>query len=43
MNAITLDNGDFDPELLRALQGELRHQEEHIELIASKIMPVPGY
>jgi glycine hydroxymethyltransferase len=27
---------DFDPELARALQGERRRQEEHIELIASE-------
>jgi glycine hydroxymethyltransferase len=27
---------DFDPELNRALDGELRRQEEHIELIASE-------
>lgn len=28
--------GDFDPELKRALDGERRRQEEHIELIASE-------
>ncbi len=28
--------GDFDPELKRALDGELRRQEENIELIASE-------
>ncbi|NJO12469.1 MAG: serine hydroxymethyltransferase [Gammaproteobacteria bacterium] len=28
--------GDFDPELKRALDNELRRQEEHIELIASE-------
>src|ERR1041384_1530501 len=27
---------DFDPELSKALQGELHRQEEHIELIASE-------
>ena len=27
---------DFDPELARALQGERRRQEEHVELIASE-------
>jgi len=28
--------GDFDPELKRALDGERRRQEEHVELIASE-------
>ncbi|HKE45207.1 MAG TPA: serine hydroxymethyltransferase, partial [Steroidobacteraceae bacterium] len=28
--------GDFDPELKRALDGERRRQEEHLELIASE-------
>jgi glycine hydroxymethyltransferase len=28
--------GDFDPEIKRALDGEYRRQEEHIELIASE-------
>ncbi len=27
---------DFDPELKRALDGERRRQEEHLELIASE-------
>jgi glycine hydroxymethyltransferase len=31
-----MDIAGFDPELDRALQGELRRQEEHIELIASE-------
>jgi glycine hydroxymethyltransferase len=31
-----MDIADFDPELDKALQGELRRQEEHIELIASE-------
>src|SRR5688572_11338974 len=31
-----MDIASFDPELERALQGELRRQEEHIELIASE-------
>ncbi len=31
-----MDIADFDPELENALQGELRRQEEHIELIASE-------
>ena len=26
----------FDPELARAIQGERRRQEEHVELIASE-------
>jgi glycine hydroxymethyltransferase len=36
MNANILDIGDFDPPLQQALDGELRRQEEHIELIASE-------
>src|SRR5262245_32096838 len=32
----TMDIASFDPELARALQGERRRQEEHIELIASE-------
>jgi len=32
----TMDIASFDPELHQALQGELRRQEEHIELIASE-------
>jgi hypothetical protein len=36
MNANTRDIGDFDPALQQALDGELRRQEEHIELIASE-------
>src|SRR4051812_4132144 len=32
----TMDIATFDPELEHALQGELRRQEEHIELIASE-------
>jgi hypothetical protein len=31
MNAITLESRDFDPALVRALQGELRRQEEHMD------------
>ncbi len=31
-----MDIAGFDPELDQALQGELRRQEEHIELIASE-------
>jgi len=31
-----MDIASFDPELHQALQGELRRQEEHIELIASE-------
>ena len=27
---------DFDPELFRALEGERRRQEDHVELIASE-------
>ena len=27
---------DFDPELARALEGERRRQEDHVELIASE-------
>jgi glycine hydroxymethyltransferase len=33
---MTMDIESFDPELARALQGERRRQEEHIELIASE-------
>ncbi|HEV7715694.1 MAG TPA: serine hydroxymethyltransferase [Steroidobacteraceae bacterium] len=32
----TMDIASFDPELSKALQGERRRQEEHIELIASE-------
>jgi glycine hydroxymethyltransferase len=32
----TQDIGRFDPELARAIEGERRRQEEHIELIASE-------
>jgi glycine hydroxymethyltransferase len=32
----TMDIASFDPELNRALEGERRRQEEHIELIASE-------
>jgi glycine hydroxymethyltransferase len=32
----TMDIASFDPELSRALEGERRRQEEHIELIASE-------
>ena len=31
-----MDIASFDPELAKALEGELRRQEEHIELIASE-------
>ena len=36
MIANTLGIGDFDPVVQQALDGELRRQEEHIELIASE-------
>jgi glycine hydroxymethyltransferase len=36
MLSSTVTLADFDPELKRALDGELRRQEEHIELIASE-------
>ena len=36
MLTATTTLGDFDPELKRALDGELRRQEENIELIASE-------
>ncbi|MBX5459638.1 MAG: serine hydroxymethyltransferase [Steroidobacteraceae bacterium] len=32
----TMDIASFDPELARAIEGERRRQEEHIELIASE-------
>ena len=32
----TMDIASFDPELAAALDGEVRRQEEHIELIASE-------
>jgi glycine hydroxymethyltransferase len=36
MFRITETIADFDPELARALEGERRRQEEHVELIASE-------
>ena len=36
MFRMTMDIASFDPELSRALEGERRRQEEHIELIASE-------
>ena len=32
----TMTIAGFDPELARAIQGEQRRQEEHVELIASE-------
>lgn len=36
MYSNTLSIADFDPELWRAMQGELQRQEDHLELIASE-------
>jgi len=42
MIANTLGIGDFDPVVQQALAGELRRQEEHIELIASENCASPS-